>query len=225
MPDPTAVSRVRRSTADAQAWYSTLSRWYGTVATPFEADALDAGLALLAASPGERVLDVGSGTGDALVRLAESVGEEGEAVGVDVAAGMCRVARENVVDAGVTDRATAACGDATALPVRTDAVDAILSSFTLELFDTPRLPVVLDEWRRVLASGGRLCVVSLSKRRATVASRLYERLHRAFPRYLDCRPIYVRATLREAGFEVEEALDLQLWGLPVTVALARPHAL
>ena len=220
--DPSSVTRVRRSPAEAQRWYSTLSRWYGTVATPFEAAALDAGLSLLDASPGESVLDVGTGTGEALAPLAEAVGDEGRVVGVDIASGMCRVARETIVDAGVADRATVACADARGLPLRDDTVDAMLASFTLELFDTPRLGDVLAEWQRVLGDDGRLCVVALSKRPETVSVRAYERLHEAFPRYLDCRPIYVRATLREAGFEVARALDLRLWGLPVTVALARP---
>src|ERR1700756_165916 len=41
-------------------------------------------LTLSAVAPGERVLEVGCGTGAATVPLAEAVGERGEVVGIDI---------------------------------------------------------------------------------------------------------------------------------------------
>jgi ubiquinone/menaquinone biosynthesis C-methylase UbiE len=51
--------------------------------------------------PGQRVLDVGCGFGDTTQRIAELVGPDGEAVGVDVAANFIASARRETAELGV----------------------------------------------------------------------------------------------------------------------------
>ena len=53
--------------------------------------------------PGDRVLDIGCGFGDTTRRLAELVGAEGEAVGVDVSEPFLDLAREEAAKAGVAN--------------------------------------------------------------------------------------------------------------------------
>ena len=53
---------------------------------------------------GERVLDIGCGFGDTTQRLAELVGPEGGALGVDVAERFIEAAREEAEEAGVDQR-------------------------------------------------------------------------------------------------------------------------
>ncbi|SDQ57841.1 class I SAM-dependent methyltransferase [Natronobacterium texcoconense] len=217
-PGPIApVSRPKRVARD---WYDSLSDWYDLVADPFEAPARRTGLQLLDPEPGERVLDVGCGTGTALVLLARAVGETGTAVGIDLAPGMCRVSRNALADAGL-DPGVVIVGDGATLPFPDDAFDALFASFVLELFDTPDLLPVLEEWRRVLDPDGRLCVVALSRRPSPVTE-LYERFHERFPMFVDCRPIYVRETLLEAGFRIVDGRTERVWRLPVEVVLVRP---
>lgn len=221
MSEQTAdVARVPRSRAAARAWYDRLSPWYDVVVDPFERTSRSLGVELLGAKRGERVADVGSGTGTALVSIARSVGDTGRVVGVDVAEGMCRRAREKTSSSSVSGRVDVVCGDALHLPVRTGSLDAVFMSFTLELFDTPDIPVVLGECKRALTDGGRVCVVALSKRDAGLATGLYERIHSIAPLYVDCRPIFVRQTLREGGFDVVDARDERMWGLPLELVLA-----
>src|SRR3954453_20774766 len=72
-------------------------------------------LALLAAQPGERVLDVGSGPGFLVASLADAVGAGGAVHGVDRSAPMNAVARDLL---GTRPRASIGGGDALAPPHR-----------------------------------------------------------------------------------------------------------
>lgn len=217
---PGPISRVSRSKGAAREWYDRISDRYDTLADPFEAPARTAGLELLDAQPGERVLDVGCGTGTALVALSRAVGADGTAVGIDLADGMARVSRGALADAGL-DHGGVVLGDAATLPFEDDAFDALFVSFVLELFDTPEMLAVLAEWHRVLAPGGRLCVVSLSRRGDGPATWLYESVRTLAPTYADCRPIYVRDTLREAGFRIVDTREETVWVFPVEIVRCR----
>ena len=89
------------------------------------------------------------------------------------------------------------------------------------LFDTPELPIILLEWRRVLRASGRLALVSLVVPDASnVATRLYGWAHRNFSTLVDCRPINARELVEGAGFEVTEARRSSLAGLAVETLLA-----
>ena len=71
------ISRVWRSKDQARNAYDRLSRWYDLLAGWSERPARETGLGLLAAKPGETVLEIGFGTGTSLVKLAEAVGAGG----------------------------------------------------------------------------------------------------------------------------------------------------
>lgn len=217
------ISRVLRSRPEARANYDRLSRWYDWVSAPFERAARERGLKLLNASAGERVLELGFGTGWALLSLAEAVGRSGAVYGIDPSSGMLEVSRRRVQQYGISQQIELLRGDALALPFTAARFDALFMSFTLELFDTPEIPLVLSECRRVLHSEGRMCIVSLSKSRSPGAlERLYERLHVAYPITFDCRPIYVSKSVTDSSFVVAAEQTGNLWGLPVTIVLANP---
>ena len=107
------------------------------------------------------------------------------------------------------------------LPFRAEFFDAIFMSFMLELFDTPEIPTVLREARRVLRPGGRICVVAMSRKGDSALLRLYEWLHRTFPAYVDCRPIFVQDAIEDAGFQVVDTTTVFLWGLPGEIVAAK----
>jgi len=111
--------------------------------------------------------------------------------------------------------------DTLPIPLQEDVFDGIFSSFTLELFDTPLIPDVLNDCRRVLKPGGRLVIVSLSKDRPLgMIGSLYEFFHNKFPNLADCRPIPVKELLEENGFSIQEFFSYKMWGIPVGIVLA-----
>lgn len=211
---------VARSRADARQAYDRASRW-SRVEEPFEGRAQATGLELLRVQPGERVLELGCGAGAALVVLARAAGPAGRVVGLDLSPRMIHLAAARLRRAGLAQRADLVVADASAIPFADGSFDAVFISFTLELFDTPEIPLVLAQCGRVLRPGGRIGVVSLS-RAAPVRwpTRLYERLHDRFPATLDCRPIHGRLTLEAAGFEQARSKVVPLWGLRAEAVVA-----
>ena len=213
---------VARPREEVRASYDRMSRWYDLLTGPFERRYREAGLRLLAPRPGERILEIGFGTGHGIVALAQAVGSAGRVYGVDLSPRMCEVTRRRVEAAGLADRVTLICGDAAELPFGPGHFDAVFMSFTLELFAAAEMPRVLDEARRVLRHGGRLGVVAMASRpRPGAMIRLYRWLHERFPSYVDCRPIPVRQVLAEAGFAIQQARELSLGGLPVATVVAQ----
>jgi demethylmenaquinone methyltransferase/2-methoxy-6-polyprenyl-1,4-benzoquinol methylase len=216
---PPTVSRVTRSKAEAKAGYNGMSKWYDAVSGSSEKKYRDTGLQKLAAQPGEHILEIGFGTGHCLLALAQAVGENGHVYGLDISEGMRDIAQTRLQQAGVAERATLHIGDAAETLPASD-LDAIFMSFTLELFDTPEIPQVLQQCYAALKPGGRIGVVSLEKTDA-FAVRLYEWFHEKMPATVDCRPIYAQAALREAGFEIDNLNSMVMWGLPVEIVLAK----
>ncbi len=215
-----SFSRVNRPLNEAASYYSSLSRVYDLLATS-EKKFIDLGLDLLDPQQGEFILELGFGTGYAQKFIIQTV-RPGLSVGIDISAGMGRTAAKNLSKAGLADQTALAQSDSLPIPMKSSSVDGIFLSFTLELFDTPEIPAVLSECRRVLKSGGRLVLVSLLKDGPLpLLGRIYEKLHDRYPRLLDCRPIPAHQLVEESGFEITQTTKSMMWGLPVVILAAR----
>jgi len=218
----TEMSRVPRSKQEAKAVYNRLSRWYDLLSGLAEGPNRKIGVQFLNAQPGERILEIGFGTGHQILAIAQAVGPTGSVYGIDISEGMNRITQARIKKAGLSDRVVLTCQDATGLPYPLGFFDALFLSFTLELFDTPEIPLFLAECHRVVKDGGRICVVALAKReRDSGAVRLYEWAHLRFPRAIDCRPIFAEKVLSEAGFLPGVIKWWSMFRLPVEVIIAK----
>jgi demethylmenaquinone methyltransferase/2-methoxy-6-polyprenyl-1,4-benzoquinol methylase len=214
------VLPVLQSKRETKAFYNKIARVYDLLAERSEQPMRAAGLDMLDVQPGEHVLEIGFGTGHTLVKLAKAAGPDGRVYGLDLADKMVDVARQLVTKEELADRVQLMCGDAEELPYAANALDGVIMIFTLELFDTPDIPRVLDECKRVLRPGGRIVVVSISKEgEQGLLVRAFEWTHRHFPNLMDCRPVFVRRALESAGFEIEDAKVDHMW-VPVEIVLA-----
>ncbi|MEE9585659.1 MAG: methyltransferase domain-containing protein, partial [Nitrososphaerales archaeon] len=171
------VLPVPRTKEEAKWLYDRISRLYEYLAG-LERKYAEMALDRLSVQNGETVLEIGFGSGHCLKRIAKLVGESGKACGLDISSGMLEVTRGRLGQAGLIDRIELYQGDAANLPFRDNAFDTVFTSFTLELFDTPEIPKVLQEIRRALRPKGKLGVIDASKENGgSLSMRLYEWAH------------------------------------------------
>jgi ubiquinone/menaquinone biosynthesis C-methylase UbiE len=111
---------------------------------------------LLGVAPGERVLDVGCGSGAVTRTLARRVAPGGIAVGVDTSAALLKVARELADQAGLGTMIEFKEGDCRALSFPDASFDAVVAATTLSHVPDPRR--ALAEMVRVTRPGGRVGV-------------------------------------------------------------------
>jgi SAM-dependent methyltransferase len=141
-----------------EAWNGVLFdrfvRFRHIVTTGLSAHGLQ-GLRLHPPRPGDRALDVGCGFGDTTLRLAELVGPQGEAVGVDAAERFIDVARREAAEEGIAN-ARFLVADVQARELD-DGFDYAFSRCGTMFFANP--VAALRNVRRALAPGGRLCMV------------------------------------------------------------------
>jgi ubiquinone/menaquinone biosynthesis C-methylase UbiE len=109
---------------------------------------------LAAVKPGAHILDVACGTGTVTRQAAQAVGTTGEVIGLDVNAGMLRVARTLVPPENAT--ITYREGSAMALPFPKATFHVVLCQHGLEFF--PDRGHSVQEMGRVLRPEGRLGV-------------------------------------------------------------------
>ena len=137
---------------------------------------------VLAPLPGERVLEVGPGTGYYTLDVAEWVGPDGEVQILDVQQEMLDHTKGRADERG-TSNITPTLADATAMPYEDASFDA--AYLVTVLGEIPDQDAALRELARVLKPGGRLVVGELM----------------GDPHYVSIKPMRLRAAAAGLDFE------------------------
>jgi demethylmenaquinone methyltransferase / 2-methoxy-6-polyprenyl-1,4-benzoquinol methylase len=109
--------------------------------------------------PGQKVLDVASGTGDLALAFAKKVGKQGKVVMSDINGAMLQRGRDRLIDEGYPVEAVVC--DAEHLPFPNGEFDLVTVAFGLRNM-TDKL-AALKQMHRVLKPGGKLMVLEFSK--------------------------------------------------------------
>ncbi|MFN8215132.1 MAG: methyltransferase domain-containing protein [Solirubrobacterales bacterium] len=180
-----------------------------------ERAALDAAIELTELSAGERLLDLGTGTGALLRRLVRGSVLPKEAVGIDPSAAMLERAPP------LPEGWHLFQADAAHLPFPPRSFDVVCAAYLLHLLDAGERARILGEARRVIRPGGRIVVITIAPpRRLPLARLLAAASSRAPGVVAGLRPLDPRADLEAAGFEILKA-RATCRGYPSLIVLAR----
>ncbi len=108
----------------------------------------------LAPFEGKRVLDVGCGTGDTALEIAQKVGPNGKVVGIDLSPVGIAKAKKKAVEAGLSDIVEFRVANAEKLPFEDESFDTVISECVVCL--TVDKQHILNEKARVLKPGGQI---------------------------------------------------------------------
>ena len=162
-----------------------------------------------AQKPGERVLDVGCGTGATAIPFAAAVAPNGNVTGVDISEPMLAQARQNIATAGAGN-VSLVLADAQVHRFPPDSFDLLISRFGVMFFADP--VAAFTNLHAGLRRGGRLCMAVW----ASMAENVHWQIpfdiavkHLGPPAPADPRepgpmafrdPDYLRGILAKAGF-------------------------
>ena len=122
--------------------------------------------------PGQRVLDLASGTGDLADRFADLVGPDGLVLMTDINAAMLGVGRDRMVDRGHAGNLVYAQVNAEDLPFPDDTFDLVTIAFGLR--NVTHKEKALAAMYRALRPGGRALVLEFSKPLNKPLEKLYD---------------------------------------------------
>lgn len=202
---------------DIQNFYDRIGRMYDW-AERFEGKAKAAALEDFAVSRGDRILNVGAGTGIDHQKLARQVGSTGMVVAVDLSPVMLRLVKERTGQPAVR-------ADARSLPFGDGLFRGVFCSFMLDLIPSEDLLRTVEEFHRVLRVDGQVALLTLTEgttplSRSLVA--LWNRVYSISPVACGgCRPVELMPLMIKAGFHDVSRKVIVEAGFPSQIIKAR----
>ena len=154
----TNANSVEFKARERESWASAAAGWdrRDELLRKGTAPVTERMLELARIAPGQRVLDIASGTGEPAISVARVVGENGSVVGTDLVDEMLAYARCKAANAGL-ENIEFQCVDGESLAVGEDLFDAVTIRWGLMFMPEPQSCIALAYG--ALQSGGRISVV------------------------------------------------------------------
>ena len=159
------------------ATYNLASAGYDQEAVRFFPLCANRLVELIGLQPGQRVLDVATGTGVAAIAAARSVSPAGHVVGVDIATDMLEQAHRKIEAAQLTNIEFHE-EDAEHLSYTENSFDAVICAFGI--FFLPEMPAGPREWKRVVREAGVVAFSAFGETAFQPISDLFEARTRAY---------------------------------------------
>ena len=122
--------------------------------------------------PGQRALDLASGTGDLALKMAGMVGARGLVILSDINPNMLTEGRAKLDNAGVMGNVGYALANAQYLPFPSNHFDCVTIGFGLR--NVTDKAMALQDMARVIKPGGRVVVLEFSKPISPIISKVYD---------------------------------------------------
>jgi phosphatidylethanolamine/phosphatidyl-N-methylethanolamine N-methyltransferase len=175
--------------------YRRLAPWYDLVMGQVFEDGRKRAMQRLDCKPGDKVLELGVGTGLALPLYPAGV----KVLGVDLSESMLAKAKARIAKLGLKDRSVA-CMDAMQLTLPDDSFDKVTALYIASVVPDPQR--MIREMKRVCKPGGELLLVNHFSS-GSKAGQLFERLIAPICPALGFRPdLDLQPMLRQAGWEL-----------------------
>lgn len=160
--------------------------------------------------PGERILDIGCGTGTLDLLLCKRAPQTA-VIGLDIDPAVLAIAHRKAIHRGTLLPLAQASADS--LPYADNSFDQVVSSLVLHHLTTPQKSWMLAEAYRVLRPGSRLSILDFGPPRAGWLAVLLTTVANRFEHIDDNLHGRVPKLLRQTGFTDVQVRDMALGGL------------
>ncbi len=167
--------------------------------------------------PGMVIAEIGAGRGRYVVHMAKRVGVTGKIYANDIDKKALDYLEYRCKRDSIPNVITV-LGKVTDPLLPKETMDLVYMINTYHHLDKP-----VDLMKNIipcLKPEGRLGIVSMSKEDSmSIMLKLYEWFHKKWPKYFDCRPIYVEQSLMDTGYVIRSKEKVRLFGLPGEIVI------
>lgn len=227
-PEHELVKKITFDEDAARKKFDKVAKYYFWIMGALEIKPNTIALKMANIKNGEKVLDIGFGTGWVLERMIPLVGEQHITHGLDYSQGMKKVSLDNLKKKNLETCVELVTANIKNMPYPDSSFDVVFVSFLLDLLPQEDIVKALHEMKRVLKHDGRVIIVSMTKKGKGIyraARWLYEWMYYKWPTIFgyrtSCRPIYIENDVLRAGFKIEEYRLTSIIGFMFPIAVIK----